>query len=109
MDVIVVSDKRGRTWRPGLEPGHGEGGLPVVLPNDLACVLCGKVGYWTHGDGAGVPPTPVEQLAEVVDTAGSATPPLSRAPQGTPQIAPFFFKKKKITNFSATLNKKNLF
>ncbi|MBI2384224.1 MAG: M23 family metallopeptidase [Gammaproteobacteria bacterium] len=45
MDIILVSHKRGRTWRVSLQPGNILGWVPVVLGFGLICATSFAVGY----------------------------------------------------------------
>jgi murein DD-endopeptidase MepM/ murein hydrolase activator NlpD len=55
MDIIVVSKKRGRTWKLRLEPGNILGWLPLAAVAMLICSLGVAAGYFLHGDGAVIP------------------------------------------------------
>ena len=55
MDIIVVSNKRGRTWRLRLDARHVLGWVPVA---GVALILLGAVftlGYLVRGDGSVLP------------------------------------------------------
>ena len=55
MDIIVVSKKRGRTWKLQLEPGNILGWLPLALALLLIAVVGVGVGYQMHGEAAVMP------------------------------------------------------
>lgn len=55
MDIIVVSKKRGRTWKLQLEPGNILGWLPLAAVAMLICSVGVAAGYFLHGDGAVIP------------------------------------------------------
>lgn len=66
MDIIVVSKKRGRTWRLQLEPGHVLGWLPLAVAGVTLCLLCVTIGYWVRGNGEVIPSGLVSSWAEEV-------------------------------------------
>ncbi|MGH8460027.1 MAG: M23 family metallopeptidase [Stenotrophobium sp.] len=55
MDIIVVSKKRGRTWKLRLEPRNLLLWLPLLLVVVTLCGLCGTAGYWLRGSGSVMP------------------------------------------------------
>ena len=66
MDIIVVSKKRGRTWKLQLEPRNVLGWLPLALVAVLIGLLGAAAGYLLHGDGAVIPPGLVATWAKEV-------------------------------------------
>lgn len=66
MDIIVVSNKRGRTWRVKLDVRHIRGWLPLAA---LAFIALGSVfslGYLARGEGSVLPEALVQQWASEV-------------------------------------------
>ncbi len=53
MDIIVVSHKRGRTWRLRLGPRHVLTWLPLVVLAVLVTGLSATAGYWLRGAASG--------------------------------------------------------
>lgn len=57
MDIIVVSKKRGRTWKLRLEPRHLLGWMPLAVVAIALCLACGSAGYWLRSSGSTMVPT----------------------------------------------------
>lgn len=55
MDIIVVSHKRGRTWRIKLDPRHVLSWLPAAAAALLICLSAFGAGYLLRGDGSVLP------------------------------------------------------
>ncbi|TXH04427.1 MAG: M23 family metallopeptidase [Nevskiaceae bacterium] len=88
MDIIVVSKKRGRTWKLQLEPGNVLGWLPLALAASLLCGLGMAAGYWMHGDGAVIPSGLVATWAkEVSDQRIELTAARAEAEQNAHALA----------------------
>lgn len=67
MDIIVVSHKRGRTWRLSLHPRDVLGWLPIAIVSSLICGLAFAAGYMSHGEGSVLPTQLVSNWAREVD------------------------------------------
>ncbi|MEQ1439904.1 M23 family metallopeptidase [Fontimonas sp. SYSU GA230001] len=74
MDIIVVSHKRGRTWRFPLDLHHVLGWLPLVLALLLVVSASFAAGFWSRGlgAGAGLPSALVSNWSEEVRLQRSA-------------------------------------
>jgi murein DD-endopeptidase MepM/ murein hydrolase activator NlpD len=57
MDIIVVSDKRDRTWRVRVDLRHVLGWLPLAVAGVLVLSLCFSAGYWLRDEGKSVLPS----------------------------------------------------
>lgn len=66
MDIIVVSHKRGRTWRIKLAPGNVMSWLPVALATGLVCSAAFGAGYLSRGEGSVLPTSLVSAWAQEV-------------------------------------------
>ena len=55
MDIIVVSNKRGRTWRIRLDLRHVLSWLPLGLAVSLLLTAVFMLGFWVRGDGSVLP------------------------------------------------------
>lgn len=66
MDIIVVSNKRGRTWRIKLQPSRVLSWLPLaaVVAGFSAAVF--MLGFWMRGDGSVLPARLVAEWASEV-------------------------------------------
>lgn len=72
MDVIVVSHRRGRTWRFRLDVRHVFGWLPFAFVGALLVVASFSIGYWTRGGSSVLPPRLVATWAREVEQQRSA-------------------------------------
>jgi murein DD-endopeptidase MepM/ murein hydrolase activator NlpD len=66
MDIIVISHKRGRTWRFNADPRNILAWLPIALGVFLFCGLSFSVGYLVRGDGSVLPADLVSMWAREV-------------------------------------------
>lgn len=67
MDVIVVSHKRGRTWRLRFSLGRVFSWLPLALATAMLSVGLASLGYWLHGDSGVLPTALVADWAREVN------------------------------------------
>lgn len=68
MDIIVIGNRGGRTWRIRLDPRHVLGWLPFAM---LAAVLFAAIfmlGFWLRGDGSVLPSAMVAQWAQEIQS-----------------------------------------
>ncbi|HUP90769.1 MAG TPA: M23 family metallopeptidase [Solimonas sp.] len=63
MDIIVVSNKRGRTWRVKLDVRHVRGWLPPALLAGIVVSSVFSLGYLARGEGSVLPESLVKQWA----------------------------------------------
>lgn len=68
MDIIVVSNKRGRTWRVKLDWRHAFSWLPYAMLTTGLMAGIFTLGYWTRGDGSVLPAELVTAWAQEVST-----------------------------------------
>lgn len=68
MDIIVVSNKGGRTWRIRLDARHVLGWLPLAGVATAMLVLVFMLGFWVRGDGSVLPTGLVNAWAQEVST-----------------------------------------
>lgn len=66
MDIIVVSYKRGRTWRLKLAPANILAWLPVVLVVAAVCSVSFLAGYASRGEGSVMPASLVKTWSREV-------------------------------------------
>jgi len=71
MEVIVVSHKRGRTWRLRLNPRHLFGWLPLALVLLTFAAGMASAGYWLRGDSGVLPSGLVADWAREVSAQRS--------------------------------------
>jgi murein DD-endopeptidase MepM/ murein hydrolase activator NlpD len=76
MEVIVVSHKRGRTWRLHVTPGRIHSWLPLALIGALLIGSAGLAGHWLRGEGGVLPESLVADWAR---EAGAQRLELARA------------------------------
>lgn len=76
MEVIVVSHKRGRTWRLRLNPSRFLGWAPLVCLALILATGLASLGYWLRGDSGVLPSGLVADWAREVSAQRSE---LSRA------------------------------
>ncbi len=57
MDIIVVSNKRDRTWRIRVDARHVLGWLPLAVAGVLVLSLCFSAGYWLRDGGPQILPS----------------------------------------------------
>ncbi|MGH8445928.1 MAG: M23 family metallopeptidase [Solimonas sp.] len=67
MDIIVVSHKRGKTWRLRLDARHVFGWLPFAVLGTLLISASFAVGYYTRGGSSVLPPRLVAAWAKEVE------------------------------------------
>lgn len=67
MDIIVVSNQRGRSWRIRLDPRHVRGWLPLVAVGAIVLTGIFSLGYLARGDGSVLPESLVATWAEEVN------------------------------------------
>lgn len=68
MDIIVVSNKRGRTWRVRLDARHVLGWLPLAAVAAMLVAGIFALGYMSRGDGSVLPTSLVAAWAEAVNS-----------------------------------------
>lgn len=68
MDIIVVSNNRGRTWRLKLDARHVHGWLPLAGLALAVLALVFMSGYWLRGDGSVLPTSLVATWAQEVSS-----------------------------------------
>lgn len=79
MDIIIVSNQRGRTWRVRLDPRHVGGWLPVALVLGVLVSGVFAAGYSLRGDGSVLPETLVANWAQEVGVQRAALAEARRA------------------------------
>lgn len=68
MDIIVVSNKRGRTWRVRLDVRNVLGWLPLATVGLFLLSSVFMLGFWARGDGSVLPSGLVAAWAEEVSS-----------------------------------------
>ncbi|HEX4895287.1 MAG TPA: M23 family metallopeptidase [Solimonas sp.] len=88
MDIIVVSHKRGRTWRLKLDARHFLSWLPYAVVASLVLAFSFLLGFWARGEGAVLPQSLVTSWAqEVRDQRAALVQARSEAEQNAAALA----------------------